>query len=181
MFVALQRLKAILTPPKRLAETAGPETWETSERDLGTALPDDYKEFVSTYGTGRIDGFLWIFTPAASSEHLNLVEANRAHARLLDEMREWDPGYRPYDLYPTPGGLLAFGATDNGNVIYWRTRGEPNHWTVVAYESRGPQHVDFNGSMTEFMAALLSREASCDIFPPDFPSAHPTFVPVDMI
>jgi hypothetical protein len=179
--MALRRLEAILKPPLGLAEIVRPEIWEQVERDLGTALPDDYKRFVSIYGTGRIDQFLWIFTPTASSKYINLVEANRAYSQLLDEARKWDREYDPYDLYPAPGGLLAFGATDNGNVLYWKTRDAPSQWTVVAYQSRGLEHFDFNGSMSEFLAALLSREITCNVFPADFPSVRPTFVPVDMI
>jgi hypothetical protein len=179
--MTLKRLEAILMPPARAGKPADPAMWNSAERELGTALPDDYKSFVSVFGGGRIDDFLTIYSPFAQAEHVNLVQRHRRDLNAEEEIRKWLPGQRSYDLYPAPGGLLGFGSTDNGDLLFWKTQGPPNGWTISIIEPRGPDRCDFNGSMTEFMTALLSREVSCDIFPSDFPSAHPTFVPVDMI
>lgn len=37
--------------------------WSKIETKLGTSLPEDYKNFIKTYGTGGIDNFIWILTP----------------------------------------------------------------------------------------------------------------------
>jgi hypothetical protein len=54
MTPAIRKLTKILPPPSQPVEASG--DWDEVERTLGTALPDDYKEFISLYGTGFIGG-----------------------------------------------------------------------------------------------------------------------------
>ena len=167
--------------PASLAELLGvppPQSgsidWTSVERDLGMELPHDYKRFVSSYGAGRIDNFLAIFTLDGPTQWVDLVWRSRDHDDIFFHRREHHPLFRPY---PTPGGLLAFGQTDNGDVLYWRTNDDPSQWTVLIYEGRGPNFVEFAGSMTSFLKAVLSRRVRVKVFPHDFPSDDPRFAP----
>src|SRR5262245_34542462 len=47
---SLDKLIASIPPPQRPSGVSG--SWDVVEHDLGLKLPDDYKRFVSTYGTG---------------------------------------------------------------------------------------------------------------------------------
>jgi len=147
--------------------------WATVEGELGSKLPDDYKAFVSRCGAGKIDNFLSIFTPTGPTKWVDLVWRSQEH----DEFSQRREQHPPFDAFPAPGGLLAFGQTDNGDVLYWRTGGAPMQWTVVAYESRGPDFFEYSGSMTSFLEAVLSRKVRASVFPDDFPSYAPWFTP----
>jgi hypothetical protein len=67
--------------------------------------------------------------------------------------------------------------TDNGDVLYWKTEGDPDEWRVVIFDPRESQQFEFPGGMTEFLAAVLTRRVECRAFPRDFPSASPVFDP----
>ena len=75
------------------------------------------------------------------------------------------PQWFPYDLWPSPGGLLPFGNTTNGDVLYWRTRGTPNKWTVVIEGPSTHQFEEFPISTTAFLHALLSKSRQTPLFP----------------
>ena len=176
----LDKLKAVLQPPSKPQEVmAGEEAWESVEERLGTRLPSDYKKFIETYGTGTIDNFLLVLNPFSSNTFLNLIEASHDREGLATLRQEY-PQLYVHDRYPAPGGLLPFASTDNGNILYWRTAGKTDHWTVVVYESRGPEYYGFNGPMTDFLAALLSRAIQCDVFPQSFLHDQAVFTPVQI-
>lgn len=128
----INSLKQILTPPTRPVEAVG--DWDAAEQDLGTGLPDDYKEFINTYGSGMISELpIMIYNPFADSIGFPLKEGVYGHhgimfayQTLIDD--EFDFGY---DLFPEPGGLLPFGATGVGDYLNWKTGGDPNSWHVV--------------------------------------------------
>ena len=71
----------------------------------------------------------------------------------------------PYPLYPDPGGLFPWAVSDNGDVLYWLTRGSPDEWEIVVNESRGPQFEGFKEPMTYFLAKLISGEIVSEILP----------------
>src|SRR5262245_21158904 len=118
-------LEKLLGPPRHTTTSID---WVSVERELGTELPDDYKRFVSSYGAGTIDSFLSIFAPGGRTQWVDLVWRSRDHDGTFVRRREQHP---PFDAFPAPGGLLAFGQTDNGDVLYWRTEGAPSQWTVL--------------------------------------------------
>jgi hypothetical protein len=149
--------------------------WERVEREIGTVLPDDYKGFLRQYGSGVIDDFLVVLNPGSVNPNINLIVAGSMRRRALQELRARFPGSYVHDVFPAPGGLLPFAVTDNANVLYWKTIGEPNSWTVVIYEGRGPSFAEFPGGMAECLGALLGRRLRVDVLPIDFPSTRPTF------
>ncbi len=138
--MGLDPLKAVLPPPLNPPEVLDADAWEGAERQLGTRLPADFKAFVNTYGTGRIDDFLVVFNPFSSNRFVNLIERGRSDLEGMAMLKQGFPQSYPFDVYPAPGGLLPCAATDNGNILYWRTVGVPEQWPIVVYESRGPSY-----------------------------------------
>jgi hypothetical protein len=176
--MSIERLLEILTPPPAPAEAPPGGAWAEVEGHVGSPLPDDYKAFVERFGTGRIDNFIWVFNPFSKNRHVNLVEQVEVRLDALKVLRDEFDEELPYKLYPEPSGLLPFAATDNGDVLHWKTDGPPNDWTVVVNESRAPEYEEFDTGMTGFLSDILTRARACRIFPSSFPGQSPTFEPV---
>jgi hypothetical protein len=165
-------LIALMAPPKRPLEVPTASDWEQVERQLGR-VPTDYRQFVTTYGTGTVDQFLWIFNPATGNPHLELRAAGTQHLEALRQTKQEFPPEFDVPLHPEPGGLLPFGLSDNGDILYWRAAGEPDTWRVCVMGPRAPETFDFDGCAVEFLTAVLSGEVVCDRFPGDFPDEPP--------
>ena len=173
--MSVDALLRVIQPTTETVETPERHAWQGVEARIGTALPDDYKAFIERLGTGRIDDFLWVFNPFSDNTHLNLVEQI---APQLENLRVLEKEFNerlPYALFPDPGGLLPFASTDNGDVLFWRTVGTPNHWTVVVNEARAPEYEEFASNMTDFLFNILTRTTVCKTFPEDFPGDDPRF------
>jgi hypothetical protein len=172
--MSFDSVSTVLLPPANPAEIPDNEDWHKVETQL-RRLPSDYKSFINGFGTGSINGFLWILNPISNNRHLNLLREMDPMLGALRELR--DSGEPcPYPIHPEPGGLLPFGKTDNGDVLYWLTTDEPERWTIVVNAALDPTFEKFDTNMTEFLAAVLSRRIQCSIFPAKFPSGPPRFV-----
>lgn len=166
--MTIDHLLAVMAPPVNPTEIPGPRAWKAVEGRLGMPLPIDYKEFIEIYGSGKIADFLWIFNPFSINENLNLEKQIENQARVLAELQLYGESI-PYRLFPERGGVLPFGITDNGDVLFWLTAGAPDDWVVVVNEARAPNWELYNFSMSGFLAAVLQRQVLCGIFPKDFP------------
>jgi len=163
----MEKLVALLPPPPRPVELPPhPGAWAEVEARLGTRLPRDYKALIERYGSVYVDQFLGICNPFSRSFGYNLecrLEMLRGYVERhgLDDARAF---------FPAEGGLLPFGTTDNGNNLFWQTSGEPDAWHVVVDDGGRPEYEVFHRqTMTDFLWQLLSRTASCQFFPEDFP------------
>lgn len=164
----------IMPPAKNPLDVPGRGEWVAIESKLGTGLPDDYKEFIQAYGTGRIGNFLYVFTPFSNNENLNLLDQLRLQSDVLGELKSYGENI-PYKIFPETEGILPFAITDNGDVLFWRTVGEPNEWTVLVNEARSPDWENYDMSMSKFFSEIISHRLDCKIFPKSFPGASPSF------
>jgi len=174
----LQTLSFILPPPIHPIGAILASDWAVTEAELGTCLPCDYKEFISLYGTGYIDNFLAIFSPASKNKFINIVERSKSDLEGLRDLRISYPSQYHFERYPASGGLLGFGTTDNGEILYWRTSGPPDDWNVVVYEARGPEYFEYSGNMMSFLIELLSRTIRVPVLPADFPDVPCAYNPI---
>lgn len=172
----LNLLTDILFPPELPIENHG-SLWPEVEHELEARLPHDYKTFIDSYGTGKINSFILIFNPFSTNQYVNLKD--QAH-RQLDALRTLIKGGEscPYPLFPEPGGLLPVGITDNGDVIHWLTKGSSDAWSVVVNDSRSPEYEEFDCDLTSFLASILTRDIRSKIFPESFPNTQPRFEPI---
>jgi hypothetical protein len=128
---ALEEIRRIMPPPERPSETAG--SWDDVETRLGASLPDDYKEFVTAYGSGNIGEMpVTVHNPFSREPSINLFHAFEGIAGAYSRLE--NGGYAlKYSLFPKPGGLLSWGTTGNGDYLHWRTLGPPTNWRVVVW------------------------------------------------
>ncbi|WP_456242764.1 SMI1/KNR4 family protein [Actinopolyspora lacussalsi] len=162
MASSLDRLRMLLLPPE---VAPAPQPWEDVERRLGVALPNDYKEFMETYGGGTIEEFLIFLSYSQSFE-----AAMGWKGRDLEEIR-----MSPEDVFP--GGaveegkvnLLPWAYTIDGDVCYWLMdpREDPDQWRVVSRE-RDMEWNFFGGGMMEFLVEITSGRRREPWFPDDF-------------
>ncbi|MGW3123959.1 Lsr2 family DNA-binding protein [Streptomyces sp. NPDC001107] len=145
--------------------------WTAVESTLGRSLPQDYKELVAAYGPGSFCNFIHVYDPSGS---LTGPLATSVQEQL---QRDWDQGTYPvpYD----PQHLLIAGATDNGNYLFWITEpeSEPDAWRIAINEARGHEWYTFDGTLTDFLTAVLGGELQVPLFPQDVLYGGPTFTP----
>lgn len=174
--MSINYLQSIFREAERFTENSG--NWNNVEQSLNTKLPDDYKKFTDTFGSVYIDEFIGVLNPFSSNPNLDLVAQAKIildDYRWLHEQGNEEPKY-PY--FPEKGGLLPFGTTDNGDVLFWKTAGQPNEWTVVVNAAREAEYDEFDENMTNFLSNILQGKLISTVFPNGFPSQSPTIEPI---
>ncbi|MDQ0244739.1 hypothetical protein J2S09_002310 [Bacillus fengqiuensis] len=175
--MSLENLKTVLPPPKNPFSTGNDSCFNEIEQTLGTQLPMDYKQFITIYGIGLIDEFIWVLNPFVLNDNLNLMEKTKDILEAYTESRNNFPGDFPYKTFPEQGGLLPWGLTENGDELYWLTEGSPEEWKVVIYGSRSSDFIVYPESMTSFLAKILEKKIVCELFLEEIPSEAVEFFP----
>lgn len=172
----LEQLADLLPPPAE--EIAGPP-WERSRREVGFDFPSDYRAFVDRYGGGyleepdslRFSVYAPSSVPRRPGQPVGFEGFVSWHASefasIFEDADELDWGGTVYPLYPAPGGLLVWGANEQGDVFWWLTEGDdPDAWPVVMW-ARGPVTTyRFDVGMVRFLHAIVSSQA------PSFEGLH---------
>jgi hypothetical protein len=155
--------------------------WSYVEARLGVRLPTDYKQFLGVFGSGEVNGFLLVASPVFGDRLIRLEDLVRSRLEIRRALRAagWD--IPPHPLSPEPGGLLPWGITRNGDTCFWQTTPaeQQDEWTVTVVESKSQEWIDFDGSLTAFLAAVLTRGLVVPFFPQEVFAAHSWFSPLD--
>ncbi len=167
----VERLTRTVQPP--VPQEVLPD-WDEVEGALGFGLPTDYKELVDVYGPGKFDDFLVVLQPGHKVPRLDLLNSVTETAELLNAYESSG------ETLPAPADqLLAVGLTDNGDTLYWvrDSLESPDKWRVAV---NGARDFDdwflFDGCLSHFLAAVLSRELVVPSLAGDFP--YPDKAPV---
>ncbi|UFQ13539.1 MULTISPECIES: SMI1/KNR4 family protein [Streptomyces] len=167
MHSAVVRLTALVPP-------AGPQRsrdWAAVEEQLGTALPQDYKELVDTYGGGVFDETVWLLDPACPRPGYNLIDQAKESAEILAKL--WQVGSKPHFLQDEGAEVLPWAYIEgSGAMLYWLRRPgqSPEEWTVLFNEGRGPEWEHHPTQCVPFLLSVLTGETDSvyfDEFPPD--------------
>lgn len=169
MYAELCRL---LPPPIRPVERGSDAGWRELEARLGFRVPNDYRWFVSTYGTGCINDILWVCSPFSAEPSKNLIARGlkRQHSIGM-HAREELYAVAPMDPYP-------IGYSETGGDVCWNRDGDPEAWTIITMSHRPPEVSMFSLNFCEFLLAALSRRISPVGLPNDF-ADHPSFVSIE--
>ncbi|MFJ8675469.1 SMI1/KNR4 family protein [Streptomyces sp. NPDC093589] len=158
------------------SESSAPKAWGPVEADLGTSLPDDYKELIDRMGGGRIEEYMYILEPDCPNGHYELVH----HAREREESYEvlWMIEDKPPELEVEGSGIIPWATTDNGEFLFWRTLPgqRPDQWTVILNEARGDRWEHYEMNCTDFLLATLTGEVRSRILWSAFPLEQHVFV-----
>jgi hypothetical protein len=105
-----------------------PVDWGQVRSRLGMGLPADYREFIDTYGPGRL-GDLRIMAPGAPDDWdlFALLQRKYGQVRYLERNSAGDPPF-----HPEPGGTISWGETADGWTCCWAPgEADPDAWNVV--------------------------------------------------
>jgi hypothetical protein len=165
--MSIAELVSVLPPPSIPTEVGPQSDWADIEIVLGTPLPQDYKDYINSYGTGSIFRFFQVLSPFSAISPCNLCSRG---SEILDAYRvTWAayPQYSPpYPPFPEPDGLLPWPVTDNGDTACWLTKGAPDDWIIVVCDNKfSEEHDEFQTSMTGFLAGWIRQEMVPVVFP----------------
>jgi hypothetical protein len=131
--------------------------WPVLEAELGIALPADYKLLCELYPPFIIGGFLSVGSPKPGEE-TGWVDGTR---EALETVAEWceEAGLAvPLHPFPTPGGLLPWAASPQGDFFLWGTQPtDPQEWTVTV-ASRSSVWWHYTGGAVQFIAEYAGGE-----------------------
>jgi hypothetical protein len=170
--LSIAALEAVLPAMTRWrAPSTRAVDWAAIERELGTALPSDYRALAEAYPTLVIDDFLAVGLPAPGSE-AQFVRGFWEAAEILRDLWEVDEsqGYAPH---PEPGGLLCWGTSPSGDQFYWKVDSpDPDAWpvTVFGHNDDWSEHA---GGVVKFLADVFARRIHVPGLPAAFPGAAP--------
>lgn len=168
---ALDRLRRLCPPPPRRSQHVD---WEPVERNLGTRLPEDYKQLVEAYGPGGFKDFLSLYQPQAPLPTIDIeVQSPRVRAAFASQQDDDHPMPRPVQ------DLQLAGVTGNGNYLVWLTdpAADPSSWPVAVNEARGRRWFTFDGTLTDFLIGFLTNTVVVPMFPDDLLDKPPAFTP----
>lgn len=175
---AIERLTGLVPPnsPRRS------RNWAVVEQQLGTALPQDYKELVETYGGGVFDETIWILDPECPHAGANLLDQAKECAEILAKLWRVEPK-PPQLMQDAEAEVLPWAYIEgSGALLYWLRRAgqSPDEWTVMFNEGRGPEWEYHPTQCTPFLLSVLTGEADTVYFP-DFPPDEHEFASNDDI
>ncbi|MEV5085526.1 hypothetical protein AB0K74_44760 [Streptomyces sp. NPDC056159] len=145
--------------------------WDLISAETGVVFPSDFVALAEVYPRFTIDEFLGLHIPTPGEERYFVSGMKRLLGDLADLRGSgMSHGHVPY---PEPGGLVPWGDSCEGDVFFWRTSGaSAEAWTVLV-SGHNDDWCEFQGSLTEYLAGLVSGTVAPDGLPPDFPGATP--------
>lgn len=173
----IENLKQVMIPPISPVETGSLKEWIAIEKKLGIELPNDYKEFIMEYGLGRIGNFLWVENPFSKYETANLIDVMQYFQWAYGELRKDFPEDYPRPPFPEDQSLITWGATDNGDYLFWIYEKDknPNDWKIGITDMGDGEYL-FDMNMSTFLEKLVKNEIQTKAFPEDWLIENKTFV-----
>ncbi|WAU78462.1 SMI1/KNR4 family protein (plasmid) [Streptomyces sp. Qhu-G9] len=176
MHPAVERLARLY--PQAAAQDDRPAVdWESAEAELGSPLPDDYKELVERFGGGVLDDTFWLLEPGCEDPDYDLVAMTAEREEVLAELWKTEP--KPEPLASQDARLIPWAyAEESGHYLYWLglPQQEPSDWTIMINEGRGSDWEHQALPCAEFLARILTGELSSPMFP-ELPTSPHTFRP----
>lgn len=169
--MSIDKLKLILPIPDLANSTANSSKWREVEKKIGVVLPSDYKEFISLYGSGVIDNFIMIYSPFTENENMNFFNQQKLNNEAYINLKVSFPEDFPYEVFPTNGGILPWGRTENGDTLNWIVDTNHGDWAILVSDGSG-DYFKYKGTMTGFLYDVLNENIVCPIFPGDFPNKN---------
>ncbi|WP_175412326.1 SMI1/KNR4 family protein [Streptomyces sp. TRM64462] len=142
-----------------LGEEAGDSIdWKATEAAYNVVFPEDYKEFIRTFGNGTIEGMIGVKIPIVTSDPtVRRVDTLPRPALENPDVSKWirpDLGEK-YRLTQ----ILVWGDTDSADTLGWIVGGpDPEKWPLAVYSRGDAAWSVYHCGMVEFLVKLLRGE-----------------------
>ncbi|MFE4409346.1 SMI1/KNR4 family protein [Streptomyces sp. NPDC056821] len=149
------------------------QDWQELGMNSGLNLPVDYKQFVTAYGPGRVNGQLYLFHPraAVAGEGLHLESLWEQASSAYFELSQNAPEMYPFRVYPEPGGCVPIARSISGNHVFLAPPGTGgSDWSVVVDMG---EWIQLPMSFTEFLWAALNGDLDVPVI-----EGEPMFEPI---
>ncbi|WP_228978582.1 histone-like nucleoid-structuring protein Lsr2 [Streptomyces sp. DH12] len=168
---SLNELTLLCPPP---AEAPAVD-WDAVENNLDMRLPRDYMDFAAIYGPGAFCEYIRIYHPLGATRWVDITGPMPTTIRNQLQQALDQGAAIPHN----PQRLFAIGVTDNGEHLFWITDPQeaPDTWRIVVNEARGSRWYTFDGTLTEFLIAVLTGRTDVPMFPRDLLHQGVSFSP----
>lgn len=174
--MSIDTLKKLIQVPDEPVDTG--KGWENVERKINCLLPDDFKLFFDSYGTGAIGDFLWVLNPKSSNGNLNFNKSLYFHT-AYKQMKELFPDDYKRPNFPEKESFLTWAVSDNGDSLFWIISSDnPNDWKVGVHNHDQGEEETFDMNASDFLISLAEKKLSSKILPEDFLNSSITFNPL---
>ncbi len=170
---SIERLTQLIPPPPVPSQ----KEWGLVENEIMTPLPSDYKELIDTYGGGLFDDCLWLLEPGCENKNYDLLIEAKERAEAFELL--WGHGEaKPSELDEADSRVIPWATTENGEFVFWLARPgqDPDTWTVMVNEGRGPEWEHHEMTCTSFLVGVLEGDVRSEILW-ELPAAEHEFHP----
>jgi hypothetical protein len=140
-----------LAKPLRPVEQPQSDDWERVERELGLALPPDYKTLVTALGSGEFGVSLTLKNPVSSSEYARLsVDGLKHYSATIAFLRN----QMGFVLFPSQEGLVHIGGADRQHFLFRPDKDGICSSKVVCLDHNLEQIRELNMTLSRFLHSL---------------------------
>jgi hypothetical protein len=126
----------------------------------GTALPPDYLDYAERFPSGVYLDLVHVYAPTVERPGMDSDVAGIQ--RLLRNARQWYPA-TARAVHPEPGGVLPWGTSGTEWAFCWDTTdADPARWPVIVCELSFDPYLRYDGTMSEFLTALVTGTTGFD-------------------
>ncbi len=172
--MSIELLKKLLPPPNKPLHNS--VDWDAVATKYGITVPSDYKELIYNYGSGAIDGFLWLLNPETPNTNINF-EKSEYFITAYETMKDDFPHDFPRLRFPEQKSFFPWAVTDNGETLVWIVDGNPDEWKVAIHSVDQGEEELYDMNAITFLSSLLERKIKTFLLPSKFPSQNPTYTP----
>ncbi|MDR1052600.1 MAG: SMI1/KNR4 family protein [Planctomycetaceae bacterium] len=155
--MSINNLISKIVPPDHPRYTGTEQMWSDIEAEFGIRFPNDYKDYINTYGPGDFLNSFSVVSPFGPQNHTVMTELSM-YRKYGEAIREVFP------IYPEKNGLLYWGGGEDGISCWWLTRGEPFNWPIVLISDAALEIRIYKRSMTSFIVDFITGKIRLDFF-----------------
>ncbi|MFF3014827.1 hypothetical protein [Streptomyces sp. NPDC057939] len=128
-------------------------------------MPADYKRLVDVYGDGIFDDTIWLLVPNSPYDECDLHAQAAERAEILSDL--WEFEAKPAGLLEAEARVLPWAFEEGtGAFLYWLVRPgqDPDEWTVLYNEGRGPLWEHHEMGCAAFLLGVLTETVETEYF-----------------
>lgn len=156
-------LNRILHPPP--LEAKG---WKEFEAFFGKTFPSDYKEILNWVNPLEMFSFAFLMNPFdgsggfSSADNLMVDFVSSQMQSIQGEMKY---SLKEFHTYPENNSLFPIGGTENGGVISFIVRNDPDDWRVIVSDESFGEYEVFDTGIRSFLFSFATGETLPRTFP----------------